>query len=194
MYIQCAAINITKQYVSFTKIYLYIFQFTLLFKVSLTFPFKHSFHDDVIKWEHFPLYWPFVRGIHRSSVNSPHEGEWRGALIFSLICAWINGSVMSKCIECQRSNELKPIILEVVGNTTSFFILCSIGTVVGSSPYGCKSTWIPAWISNHILSKVWDEITYPFPNFNACTVEVWEWISDFISHFIMDVITYRHWD
>ena len=33
----------------------------------------------------------FVRGIHRSPVNSPHKGEWRGALVFSLICAWING-------------------------------------------------------------------------------------------------------
>ena len=28
-------------------------------------------HDDVIKWEHFPRYWPFVRGIHWSPVNSP---------------------------------------------------------------------------------------------------------------------------
>ena len=28
--------------------------------------------DDVIKWKHFPRYWPFVRGIHRSPVNSPH--------------------------------------------------------------------------------------------------------------------------
>ena len=26
-----------------------------------------------------------------SPVNSPHKGQWRGALIFSLICAWING-------------------------------------------------------------------------------------------------------
>ena len=34
--------------------------------------------------------WPFVRGIHRSPVNSPHKGQWRGALMFSLICAWIN--------------------------------------------------------------------------------------------------------
>ena len=33
------------------------------------------------------------RGIHRSPVNSPHKGQWRGALIFSLICAWINGWV-----------------------------------------------------------------------------------------------------
>ena len=48
-------------------------------------------HDDVIKWRHFPHYWPFVRGIHRSPVNSPHKGQWRGALMFSLICVWING-------------------------------------------------------------------------------------------------------
>ena len=48
-------------------------------------------HDDVIKWKHFPCYWPFVRGIHRSRVNSPHKGQWLGALMFSLICAWING-------------------------------------------------------------------------------------------------------
>ena len=47
-------------------------------------------HDDVIKWKHFPRYWPFVRGIHRSPVNSPHKGQWSGALMFSLICPWIN--------------------------------------------------------------------------------------------------------
>ena len=46
-------------------------------------------HDDVIKWKHFPRNWPFVRGIHRSPVNSPHKGQWRGALMFSLICVWI---------------------------------------------------------------------------------------------------------
>ena len=50
-------------------------------------------NEDVIKWKHFPRYWPFVRGIHRSPVNSPHKGQWRGALMFSLICARINGWV-----------------------------------------------------------------------------------------------------
>ena len=33
---------------------------------------KSSPHDDVIEWKHFLRYWPFVRGIHRSPVNSPH--------------------------------------------------------------------------------------------------------------------------
>ena len=48
------------------------------------------------KWNHFPRYWPFVRGIHRSPVNSPHKGQWRGALMFSLICTWIDGWVNNR--------------------------------------------------------------------------------------------------
>ena len=49
-----------------------------------------NLHDDVIKWKHSPLHWPFMRGIHWSLVDSPHTGQWRGALMFSLICAWTN--------------------------------------------------------------------------------------------------------
>ena len=55
-----------------------------------------SSHDDVIKWKHFPRHWPFVRRIHRSPVNSPHKGQWSGALLFSLICAWINAWVNNR--------------------------------------------------------------------------------------------------
>ena len=47
-------------------------------------------HDDVIKWKHFPRNWLFVRGIHRSRWIPPHKGQWRGALMFSLICVWLN--------------------------------------------------------------------------------------------------------
>ena len=38
--------------------------------------------------KHFPRNWSFARGIHRSPVNSPHKGQWRRAMMFSLICAW----------------------------------------------------------------------------------------------------------
>ena len=51
-----------------------------------------------------------------------------------------------------------------------------------------------AWISNHMHFIMWDEITYPFPNFNGGTVEVWEWISDFIPHYTWFLITYPCWD
>ena len=55
-----------------------------------------SFHDDVIKWKHFPRYWTFVRGIHRSPVNSPHKRQWRETLMFSMICACINDQVNNR--------------------------------------------------------------------------------------------------
>ena len=32
---------------------------------------KIIWNDDVIKWKHFPRYWTFVRGIHRSPGKSP---------------------------------------------------------------------------------------------------------------------------
>ena len=51
-------------------------------------------------WRHqmetFPRYWPFVRGIHRSSVNSLHKDQWGGTLMFSLTCAPINGWVNNR--------------------------------------------------------------------------------------------------
>ena len=57
-------------------------------------------------WRHqmetFPRYWPFVRGIHRSPVNSPHKGQWRGALMFSLICVWINC-----CVNNRKAGDLR---------------------------------------------------------------------------------------
>ena len=41
----------------------------------------------------FPLVWSvaFVRGNHRSPVDPHHKGQWCGALMLSLICAWTNG-------------------------------------------------------------------------------------------------------
>ena len=60
-------------------------------------------HDDVIKWKHFPHYWPFVRGSHRSPVNSPHKGQWCGPLMFPLIYAWING-----CGNNREAGDLRP--------------------------------------------------------------------------------------
>ena len=48
---------------------------------------------------------------------------------------------------------------------------CDIQTT--SAPfYWHGLTLIPAWISNHIHYEMYDEITYPFLNFNGATVEV----------------------
>ena len=53
-------------------------------------------HYHVTKRKHFPRYWPFVRGIHWSLVNSPHKGQWRRALRFFLICVWMNSWINNR--------------------------------------------------------------------------------------------------
>ena len=66
----------------------YVFTF-ITTQVNLT-------HYDVIKWKHFPRYWFFVWGFHRWQVNSPHRGQWRGAVMFSLIFVWTNDWVNNR--------------------------------------------------------------------------------------------------
>ena len=70
------------------------------------------YHDDVIKWKHFLRYWPFVRGIHRSPVNSPQNVQWRRTLMFSLIWAWINRWV-NNCTagDLRRSLSIHDVIV-----------------------------------------------------------------------------------
>ena len=41
----------------------------------------------IMMTSHFPRYWHFVRGIHRSPMDSPHRDQWRRALMSSLISA-----------------------------------------------------------------------------------------------------------
>ena len=69
---------------------------TRLWSVNVSPQTDNTFHDDVMKWKHFPRYWPFVQGIPRSPVNSPHKGQWRGALMLSLICVGINDWVNNR--------------------------------------------------------------------------------------------------
>ena len=103
--------------------------------------------------------------------------------------------VMAWC--CQAANDYKCCDMESLGHSvliaTRFeFCLdlpCFLGPILLT-----PLTYIAAWISNQMSSKVWDEITYRRPIFKGATIEVWEWISNYILHFIMDVITHPCWD
>ena len=64
------------------------------------------YHDDVIKWKHFPRYWPFVMGIHQSPMDFPHKDQWRGASIFSLICASTNGCANNRDADGLRRHRV----------------------------------------------------------------------------------------
>ena len=81
--------------VLFIKTHFYSTHFTFHGGALTPYIYISYFQDDVMKWKYVPRYWPFIRGIHRSLVNSPNrgKGQWRGALMFSSICAWPNGWV-----------------------------------------------------------------------------------------------------
>ena len=89
----CAMISIGFYMISFRLLMLTAISFDIGWPgdtIKKNQPTRLTLHDDVIKWKHLPRYWPCVWGINRWPVNSPHNGQWRGALIFSLICTWIN--------------------------------------------------------------------------------------------------------
>ena len=105
-----------------------------------------NLHDDVIKWKYFPCYWPFVRGVNRSPVNSPHKGQWRGALVFSLICAWTNGWVHNR-----RWFETPSRPLWRHCNALMKSQHCGSGN--GIVPSGNKS--LPEWTPTEIYVAIW---------------------------------------
>ena len=119
-------------------------------------------HEDVIKWKHFPRYWPFGRGIHRSPVNSPHKGQWRGALMFSLICVWTNIWVNNGYAgDLRRYYAYYDVIVTNVARHTLLRLLCrSPFQHLTSTVYWCiasklKAPWNFYWMSNMFL---WVEI------------------------------------
>ena len=74
------------QYSTLTLLLIHIHN-TSITAIGGTVSFWKWQHDDIMKWKHFPRFWPFVWGIHQSPVNSPHKGQWHRPLMFSLICA-----------------------------------------------------------------------------------------------------------
>ena len=84
------------------------------------------------KMETFCALLAICAGNHRWSVNSPHKGQWREALMFSLICTRINGWVNS--FVAGDLGRHRPIM--------TFFLWSETRTVQFTSSYMCHLTWM----------------------------------------------------
>ena len=131
---------------------------------SLNTILERAKHDDVIKWKHFPRYWPFVRGIHRSPVNSPHKGQWRGPLMFCLICTWINGWVNNRGAGDLRRHRAHYDVTVMLDNRLLWN--CRQIIVPGHIPDD-KSTLVQvtAWsrrATSHYLIRCWPNFMSPY--------------------------------
>ena len=78
-----------------------------------------------------PRNWPFVRGIHRSPVNSPHKGQWRWALVFSVICVWINGwvNIREVCDFRRYRAHYDVIVMSVNWDVMTLMVSCGYNMV-----------------------------------------------------------------
>ena len=134
-------------------------------------------HDDGIKWKHFPRYWPFVRGIHRSPVNSPHKGQWRGTLMFSLICVWINDWVNNcEAGELRRYRPhygvivMKTVVIEFRFQYVYDFSFCIIARMV-IRPVEGRGSLIAhdhrAWRHVNISWHNWHDLPFSLPSIRS---------------------------
>ena len=118
--------------VGILKMWLFVNGLSMVYRVTNQDPVMPLFgnkYDDVIKWKHFPRYWPFVWGIHRWPVNSPHKGQWRGALVFSMICAWINGWVNNRGAGDLRHHRPHYDVTLMFGNQLVCVMVCRIEVI-----------------------------------------------------------------
>ena len=127
-------------------------------------------HDDVIKWKHFPRYWPFVRGIHRSPVNSPHKGQWRGALMFTLICTRINGWVNNREAGDLRRYRAHYDVIVMIKNLASLEGLKSNRRVVSYSDV------LPAIFRHNTYTRSLNHWSHGFENFAIFNRRACHWL------------------
>ena len=71
------------------------------YQTDLPLQWRHNGRDSVSTWwrhqmETFSALLAICAGISPVPVKSPHKCHWRGALMFSLICVWINGWVNNR--------------------------------------------------------------------------------------------------
>ena len=85
-------------------------------------------HDNVIKWRHTSALPAICAGIHRSPVISPHNGQWRGALMFSLIWVWINGWVNNREASDLRRHRAHCDVIVMITNHSHILLNMSITT------------------------------------------------------------------
>ena len=82
--------------------------------------------------KHFPRYWPFVREINRSLVNSLQKCQWREALMFSLICAWIHGWENNREASDLRHHRAHSHVTEMTSCTVCELFLPTLSTHPGN--------------------------------------------------------------
>ena len=130
-------------------------------------------HDDIMEWKHFPRYWPFVREIHRSPVNSPHRCRWREALMYSLVRTWAGGWIHTRDGSDSRRHRVHYDVTVVMMRLSTALVLCAVNLLQRSHrgvPHGLPIRVmyvVPLWdarvnkVLAFLLCVVFNTMSYP---------------------------------
>ena len=97
-----------------------------------------------------------------------HGSIWDWSLYPYPSCTRVNAFLLRTALKCHRVHSFGSAIVPLFNGrcgTAKLLIWWSL-----SHP-GAPFTNMPSWISKYIHYKLWDEIPYPFINFNGATVE-----------------------
>ena len=122
--------------------------------------------------------WLIFKRIYHKKIL---QWQWNPYPINVQINDWIRHAI----------NKLDADLSKSRGRRLSVLIIVNTWSAVASAT---RINFNPSMDTIYIHYKVWNEITYPFSNFNGVTVEVCKWISNFIAHFTKHVITYPCWN
>ena len=107
-----------------------------------------STHDDVIKWKHFPRYWPFVQGIHRWPVNSRHKGPVTWSFGISFHLAWINGCVNNcEAGDSGRQRTHYDVIVMIIHGYLTGIETCKETLICVTEPHSLNEAKWPIYAS-----------------------------------------------
>ena len=126
-----------------------------------------------MKWKHFPRYWPFVRGIHRSTVNSPHKGQWRRALMFSLVYPWLNAWVNNReAGDLRRYRVHYDVIVMTSPALGQYYDCLSVSKTTKKSKTQQVMTWKRFRITGPLCGELWWITSWWMTSQRACNANL----------------------
>ena len=108
--------------------------------------------------------------------NSPVTGEFpaQSPVMLSLICAWINGLINNREVGDLRRHRAHFDVTVMM-----FRIWLTLNSIIELVPMEPPGIPLVTWMGNHTPSKVWDEITYPFPHFTCHVISYSCWVKHY---------------
>ena len=96
-----------------------------------------------------------MRGINWSPMNSLHKGQWRGALMYSLIYPWTNGWANHRYSGDQRRHRAHyDVTVMILPNMNTCLMKLYPGQLLSQGCAFMRDTKLSIWVLNHVHTRM----------------------------------------